>query len=105
MTSEELLSLFKYFHGESEEDCPFEHGSKEGMWWFGERMIYDQTINFPDFFSNFKEQLATAIKDGQCSGRLIDESLSLDQRTIIFYLDLWHGKWFPYDDWGVIDTY
>lgn len=102
MTPENLLQLFKYYHGE--EECPFESRS-DGIWWFGEKMIYDQTKNHPDFFSHFKEQLISAIKDGHCRGRLVDESLSLDHRTIIFFLDLWHGKWFPYDNWDVIDTY
>ena len=75
------------------------------MWWFGEKMIYDQTKTFPDFFDNFRNNLIKCISEGGCSGRLVDDSLSLDHRTIIFYLDLWHGKWFPYDGWSVIDTY
>ena len=103
MTPEKLLTLFKYFHGE--EECPFEQRSNESMWWFGEKMIYDQTKTIPDFFDNFRNKLIICISEGGCSGRLVDDSLSLDHRTIIFYLDLWHGKWFPYDDWSVIDTY
>ena len=103
MTSDTLLTLFKYFR--SEKVCPFEEKSNDAMWWHGERMIYEQTQEWPEFFSNIQKQLKDAINNGNCSGRLVDESLSLDQRTIIFFLDLWHGKWFPYDDWSVIDTY
>lgn len=103
MTPEKLLTLFKYFHGE--EECPFEQQSNEGMWWFGEKIIYDQTTDRPNFFENVRNQLIECISEGGCTGRLVDESLSLDHRTIIFYVDLWHGKWFPYDDWSVIDTY
>ena len=103
MTPEKLLTLFKYYHGE--EECPFEKRSNDGMWWFGEKMIYDQTQTHPDLFSHFKEHLISAIKEGRCRGRLVDESLSLDQRTIVFYLDLWHSKWFPYDSRDVIFTY
>lgn len=104
MTPDKLLTLFKYYHGEDE--CPFERTSTDAMWWAGEQMIYNQTREQPDyFFPHFKELLKEAIKDGHCRGALIDESLSLDQRTIIFYLDLWHGKWFPYDDFDVIFTY
>ena len=105
MKPDVLLPLFKYFHGESESDCPYKHGSNAGMWWFGEKMIYDQTKDNNDFFDRFKRILVEAIEEGCCHDRLINESLSLDQRTIIFYLDLWHGKWFPYDDRRVIDTY
>lgn len=103
MTPVELLTLFRYFHGE--EESPFEYRSNEDMWWFGEKMIYNQAQENPDFFSNIRHDFEEALKQGHCQGRLVDETLSLDQRTIIFYLDLWHGKWFPYDDWSVIDTY
>ena len=103
MIPKALLTLFKYFHGE--EESPFKPRSNEDMWWFGEKMIYDQTKDDPDFFNKFRHNLEDALEQGHCRGRLVDDSLSLDQRTIIYYLDLWHGKWFPYDDWGVIDTY
>lgn len=102
MTPDKLLTLFKYYHGE--DVCPFEERSNDAMWWAGEKMIYDQSAG-PGFFSHFKGMLKEMLDKGTCSGRLTDESLSLDQRTIILYLDLWHGKWFPYDEWDVIETY
>lgn len=103
MTPEKLLTLFKYYHGE--EESPYEQRSNEDMWWFGEKMIYDQTMEHPGFFSKFRQDLEDALRQGHCSGRLVDETLSLDQRTIIYYLGLWHGKWFPFDDWSVIESY
>ncbi len=103
MIPEELLKLFKYFHGE--DDCPYQEKSNNAMWWFGEKMIYDQTLTFPDFLEGFQSRLEEAINEGHCSGQLMDQDIPIEKRTIIFYLDLWHGKWFPYDDWSVIETY
>lgn len=104
MTPEKLLTLFKYYHGEDK--CPDEYiGTSSRLWWGGEKMIYDETKSSPDFFPYLKNELIDAIEKGHCLGPLLDESISLDQRAIMFYLDLWHGKWFPYDDKDVIFTY
>lgn len=103
MTSDLLLTLFRFFH--NEEECPFEPQTTDAMWWSGEKMIYDQTKNDPYFFGRIRQRFEDAFKEGHCNGALADESLSLDQRTIIFYLDMWHGKWFPYDDCSIIKTY
>ena len=102
MTPEELLTVFKYYHGEDK--CPYKD-NVGWLWWHGEKMIYDETKSSPDFFPYLKNELIDALEKGQCLGPLLDESISLDQRAIMFYLDLWHGKWFPYDDFDVIFTY
>ena len=57
------------------------------------------------FFQRLKESLEEAIASDECTGVLIDSSIPIDKRTIIFYLDLWHGKNFPYDDRDVISQH
>lgn len=103
MTPEKLLTLFKYYH--QEEICPFERPSNSALWWYGEKWIHNHCVCHPDFFQKFRDDLINAIANGHCTGPLVDETLSLDQRTIIFILDLWHGKWFPYDEFDVIFSY
>ncbi len=103
MKKEELLGLFKYYKGE--EECPYEKGSKEGMWWEGERMFFVSFVEDEGFLRRMIDRLKDAIKEGRVTHPLDDERMGIEQRANIFYLDLWHGKWFPYDDRDLLFDY
>lgn len=103
MKKSDLLELFKYYKGEKEN--PNEPGSVSALWWGGEKALFELCANDTGKFDHIKEDLKQAIKDGYVSGPLNDDSISIDQRTVIYFLDLWHGKWFPYDNLDVIFTY
>ena len=103
MTRDELIKQCRYYKGE--EECPFDGSSIEALWWSGEKLLSDNVSCDKNFFQRLKQSLEEAIASDDCTGVLIDNSISLEKRTIIFYLDLWHGMNFPYDDRDVIYQY
>lgn len=103
MTREELIKQCRYYKGE--EECPFDGGSIDSRLWGGEKMLADNVSCDERFFQRLKESLEEAIASDECTGVLIDSSIPIDKRAIIFYLDLWHGKNFPYDDRDIISQY
>lgn len=102
MTSN-LLNLFKYYKQEAQ--CPFPVNSLDALWWKGEKQLYETCINDPEFFDRIKKNLNNALSENACSGLLLDKSTPFDKKAIIFYLDLWHGKNFPYDNLDLIHKY
>ena len=103
MTREELIKLCRYYKGE--EENPFDGGSIDALWWSGEKMLADNVSDDKSFFQRLKDSLEDAIASEECFGVLVDSSIPIDKRAIIFYLDLWHGKHFPYDDLDIINQY
>lgn len=103
MTREELIKLCRYYKGEDEN--PFDGGSIDALWWSGEKMLADNVSCDERFFQRMKDSLEEDLAAGDCDGVLIDSSIPIEKRVIIFYLDLWHGKWFPYDDPEIINRY
>lgn len=97
---------FKYYHGE--EQNPFADKDKNAaMWWSGEKLFYD-TISREDgdgFVNNIKKSYEKALTYNDTSDIHKDPSLSKKDHILLFYLDMWHGKWFPYDDFNVINQY
>jgi glutamate/tyrosine decarboxylase-like PLP-dependent enzyme len=97
-----ILSLFQYYKGEKE--CPFQERNSS-TWWAGEELFYKMISGNPNTWERFKDDLIEGIEKGHITGLLADESIPLEQRVIVFFMDLWHGKWFPYDNWDVIYDY
>ena len=102
MSKEELLQLFKFYRGEEESPYTDEMADR---WWYGESLFYKQLANDDQIWETFASWLKEGIEKGHVSGFYLDENIPFEKRVITFYLDLWHGKWFPYDDWGAIDDY
>ena len=102
-TLQTLSEHFKYFKGEKEN--PFEVGTTSALWWNGEKQLYNTVENDDGYLDAITDEYEKALRDNQCSGALIDKKLPLTSRAIIFYLDLWHGRYFPYDSLDVIHTY
>lgn len=104
MDNLQLLPLLKYFHGE--EQNPFTLEDKNAaMWWDGEKYLYDTVAANPNYWSNLTGLFDKCINKGQLSGFLVDKSIPMEKRIICFFLDLWHGKWFPYDNLDAIQQY
>lgn len=96
---------FKYFNGEDEN--PFTAGSDSALWWNGEKSFHT-AITGPDgdsFILRLRSAYDDALLRGGVNGVLADKTIPKELRMIIFYLDLWHGKWFPYDNLDRILTY
>lgn len=98
-----MKELLKYYH--DEQICPFEKGTNAELWWNGEKVLFEHCARDGGFFNRIISTLNEAIEGGGCSGALVDDTIPIEKRAIIFYLDLWHGKNFPYDDLDLIYTY
>ena len=98
-----LYPLLKYYKGENEPPTNFNDIQK--MWWAGERQFFEEAKNDKNFISRWKKKYYEAMKAGYLNGKLIDTEIEETKRLIIFYLDLWHGKWFPYDNLDLIFEY
>lgn len=101
MKRDELLKQCKYYKGE--ENNPFKPGTTDSLWWNGEKQLCDTVEQDSTYFDALLDEYKQAQND--CSGVLADKSVPLNKRAIIFYLDLWHGRYFPYDSLDVIFTY
>lgn len=103
MTRDELIKQCRYY--KVEEECPFDRGSIDALWWGGEKMLVDNVSCDERFFQRLKDSFEEELAAGDLDGVYVDSSIPLEKRAIIFYLDLWHSKHFPYDDFDVIDQY
>ena len=103
MRENELKELLKYYHGESK--VPEDFSPVQSLWWEGEKLLSEKVSRSAGFFNKLREQLRDAIKQKAVSGILADESKSEDERCIILFLDLWHGRYFPYDSLDIINEY
>lgn len=103
MTTTQLQRLLKYYNGE--EQCPYEVNTNGELWWHGEKELLEHCQRDNDFFNRIVTTLKNTINDGGCTGTLTDKTLPIEQRAIVFYLDLWHGKNYPYDDLDLINKY
>lgn len=99
----EIYPLLKYYRGEKEPPSMF--NSMQKKCWFGERQFMEEVSNDSNFLIRWKELYQKELKAGHLNGKLIDTGIEEVQRLIIFYLDLWHGKWFPYDNFDLINEY
>lgn len=103
MDKEKLLVQFKYYHGE--ESCPEGVSELHKLWWDGEKSLAEACNNDCEFYERMQSMYEQALKERAVSGRLLDTTLPKTKRVIIFYLDLWHGKNFPFDDLDTINEY
>lgn len=104
MNVTQILPFLKYFKGE--ERNPFIRISpNSALWWDGEKSLVDALAENPSFWGVLINSFNEAVANGDCSGVLIDETIAYEKRLIIFYLDLWHGRYFPYDTKDAICNY
>ena len=104
MTAQEILKHFKYYKREKEN--PFEgKDDNASLWWGGEKTFYEHVANDSRFYENVAASLEKAIQSNYVSGPLTDSNKPMVEKVILYYLDLWHGKWFPYDSLDKIYDY
>lgn len=103
MKKDTLLPLLKYYH--EEKDPPPEFNRVQTLWWEGERTLVETISKDPSFFERLLEVYRKALKEKNISGKLADESIDERKRAIIFYLDIWHGRYFPHDSLDLIYQY
>ena len=101
---EKLLINFKYYKQEKEN--PYKGtDANAAMWWDGERLLFEKVQADPEYYNKLNKEFDEALAAGACSGVLADENNAREKRAIIFFLDIWHGKFFPYDSADQIKQY
>ena len=101
---EKLLQNFKYYKQEKEN--PFKvTDANAAMWWDGERVLFENAQSDPEYLGRLNNEFDEALAAGACSGVLVDEKVAREKRAIIFFLDIWHGKFFPYESANQIKQY
>ncbi len=103
MSKSDLLQICKYYKGE--EECPEWADKNFKLWWGGEKLFIDNCLMDSSFFARIRNTFYEADAEGHLNGVLVDKSISEDKRVLIFFLDLWHGKWFPYGSYDIIHNY
>ena len=98
---------FKYYN--LEEKNPFEDkDDNASLWWGGEKLFYENISEDgrgDALIERIKEWYDDSKAENELSGIHLDPSISERDHLLVFYLDLWHGKWFPYDSFDVINEY
>ena len=98
---------FKYYN--FEEQNPFtENDGNASLWWDGEKLFYENISREGEgdaFIARLQEHYNDAKANNWLSGIHHDPAISERDHLLFFYLDLWHSKWFPYDDFDVIKDY
>ncbi len=103
MEREDLLSLFKFYKGE--ETNPFT--GKEPMkakWWEGEKALLETAIEGKRW-EVIVDSLKEAIRDKEVHRTLADDTIPIENRAIVYYLDIWNSRWFPNDSLDDIFDY
>ena len=97
---------FKYYQGEMQNPYAGKDENKS-MWWEGEKLFYDSISRGlgDEFIKNVMKGFENALSDNVLSGKLLDKTISKKDRALIYFLDLWHGKWSPYDNSDEIRNY
>ena len=95
MTREELLRHCNYYKGEDE--SPFEHGTKEGVFWYIESMYVRNAESSREFHEGWVEHAEYYIKRHPNErNRLTSTDTSIETKGIILYIDCMLSKWMPY---------
>jgi hypothetical protein len=102
MKKEELLKYCRYYKGE--ETPPANFDNIEKMWWSGEKLLLEKNRD-PDFWNRLSSSFDEAYKSNLLSGLLTNKAIPVTNKKIIFFLDLWHGRSFPYDSLDIIFSY
>ena len=97
--------LYKYYKGE--ESNPFKNEYPAALFWSGEQLFEVNRINYDNFFPKVISSLESYIlKYGKDNPNyLTDSDIPVEKRALVFFIDLWHGKFFPYDDLDIIYRY
>lgn len=102
---EQNYELYKYFKGEKQ--SPFDHQKEKNkdFFWYIESMHFKNSKHGNNFHSGLVDSLRGYIEYNKNEENILtDESISIDKRALIYYIDLMIGKWLPYRD-SFIDEY
>ncbi|WGU68267.1 hypothetical protein QIU18_00275 [Capnocytophaga canimorsus] len=93
---EKIYKSCKYY--KREEQNPFiDSDELKARFWEGEKTFCEMCENNHNYYSIVLNELNLSVKNGEVTGKLLDTSTSIEDKVILFFMDMWNGKWFPYD--------
>ncbi len=108
----DIKKYCKYYKGENYNpyDVPLEQEQPKhdyrGLFWYLESMYVQETeqdIGFHErFFNEIKEYIENYPDE---DGIYFNPNISMDEKSVIYYVDLMIGKWRPYDHDAAFATY
>ena len=92
-------SLYKYFKGEEKAPTTNLNEDYKDLFWYIESIHYNQCQSNSKFHQNLIEELEKYLETTQSTenNALNDNSIPIEKRALIMYVDLMIGKWRPYD--------
>lgn len=100
----EVLKNLKYYRHEAEN--PYKGTDRNAAtWWEGERALVDLVNKNPEYLDKLETLYNEAFSHKKLRGKLANGELPKVERLIVFFLDLWHGKNYPYDNLDDIEKY
>ena len=103
MNKANLMPLLKYYKGE--EAPPDAFNPVQSLWWEGERSLVGHVENDDGFYNRLLTTYREALENNAVSGILADKKIDENKRAIVYYLDIWHGQYYPYDSLDLIYQY
>ncbi len=93
MTNEEILSHFKYYHGEKK--CPYDRGDDASAFWFWEKWFYKDYVLEPRAFDAAVDTVKRYIASHTFveGNPYTDDSVHIVTKCIIYYIVQRILKW------------
>ncbi|MCD8202494.1 MAG: hypothetical protein LUD48_02485 [Prevotella sp.] len=92
MTKDELKKYCRYYKGEKE--CPYEHRSAKGRFWYFEKMYLDRWANSNKSWERYAISYMKNYPDAQ--NLLTQKDVSIHTKGIAMFINEMYGKWMPY---------
>lgn len=85
---------YKYY--KKQVDCPYEHGTKEGLFWYLEKQ-FDNNLRRPDFLGEWLGEVDSYLeRNAGAKNDLTDpEKYTKEQKALILFMDAMIDKWSP----------
>ncbi|ATA74691.1 hypothetical protein ACILDT_09695 [Capnocytophaga canis] len=93
---ERIYKSCKYY--KKEKQNPFIDSDKlKARFWEGEKIFCEECEVNEKYYNIMLKELNLSIRKGNVTGKLLSPSMPIEEKVILFFIDLWNGKWFPYE--------
>ena len=97
MKAKDLLKHMNYYKGEDRNDCPFESGSDDAIFWWFEYMFFNLVQKSNNELEGWKCYARRYIEEHPNEKNdLTADDISIETKAIILYTETMMGKWMPY---------
>ena len=112
MKEVDIKQYCKYYKGEDTNPYEVPLGQEKprqdyrGLFWFVESMYVKETEQDIEFHKRFFNEIKEYTEDNPDDESIyLNPNISLEEKSLIYYVDLMIGKWCPYDHAAAFATY